>query len=79
MAAQRRLGLASAIQYAFFAAGAMQVKTRVKAWGLNANHNETLVRTVKAATSLKVKTGLKAGSVLLPTVNLPNQPGASAS
>ena len=38
----------------------MKVKTNVKAGGLSANHNQ------KAARSLKVKSGAKAGSPTLP-------------
>ena len=41
----------------------MQVKTRIKAGGLNFNHNETLVRTPKPAPGLKVKTHVKAGGL----------------
>jgi hypothetical protein len=43
----------------------MQVKTRVKAGGINLNHNETLVRAQQPATGLKVKTRIKAGGVML--------------
>jgi hypothetical protein len=41
----------------------MQVKTKIKAGGLNINHNETLVKA--APTGLKVKTKIKAGGVML--------------
>ena len=44
----------------------MKTKTHVKAGGFNGtNHNETLVRTTRPAPSLKVKTHLKAGAVLV--------------
>ena len=43
----------------------MQVKTRIKAGGLNFNHNETLVRTPSQAKGLKVKTRVKAGGLTL--------------
>jgi hypothetical protein len=43
----------------------MQVKTRVKAGGLNVNHKETLVRAQQPATGLKVKTRIKAGGINL--------------
>jgi hypothetical protein len=43
----------------------MQVKTRIKAGGLNWNHNETLVRAPSQAQGLKVKTRIKAGGVTL--------------
>ena len=42
----------------------MKTKTHVKAGGLTANHNETLVRTTRPATGLKVKTHLKAGAAM---------------
>ena len=41
----------------------MQVKTRVKAGAIAANHNETLVRTPGQATGLTVKTRVKAGAI----------------
>jgi hypothetical protein len=41
----------------------MQVKTRIKAGGLNLNHNETLVRAPSQAPGLKVKTRIKAGGL----------------
>ena len=43
----------------------MQVKTQVKAGGLNLNHNETLVRAPSQAQGLKVKTRVKAGGLSL--------------
>jgi hypothetical protein len=42
----------------------MQVKTRVKAGGLNLNHNETLVRAKGQTTGLTVKTHVKAGRAI---------------
>jgi hypothetical protein len=39
----------------------MQVKTRVKAGGVQLNHNETLVRAQGQAKGLTVKTRVKAG------------------
>jgi hypothetical protein len=41
----------------------MQVKTHVKAGGLNLNHNETLVRAKGQTTGLTVKTRVKAGGL----------------
>ena len=39
----------------------MKTKTRVKAGGLNLNHNEALIRDVPKTTTLRVKTQVKAG------------------
>jgi hypothetical protein len=41
----------------------MKTKTRVKAGGLQFNHNETLVREARQANGLKVKTKVKAGGI----------------
>jgi hypothetical protein len=41
----------------------MKTKTRIKAGGISANHNETLVRASTQATGLKVKTRVKAGGI----------------
>ena len=49
----------------------MKVRTNVKAGGLRPNHNETLVRPRPQPTSLKVKTGVKAGGVLNPSETMP--------
>jgi len=46
------------------------MKTRVKAGGVFQNHHETLVRIQKPTQGLKVKTNIKAGSLLVPRVNL---------
>ena len=42
-------------------APALKVKTHIKAGGVTANHNETLVRVPHPTTGLKVKTHIKAG------------------
>ena len=39
----------------------MKVKTNLKAGGMQANHNEVLVRDAGKAKGLKVKTSVKAG------------------
>ncbi len=41
----------------------MQVKTHVKAGGITANHNQTLVRDRAPRQPLKVKTHVKAGGI----------------
>jgi hypothetical protein len=46
-------------------APALQVKTHLKAGGLVANHNETLVRAPRPAAGLRVKTHVKAGGMPL--------------
>ena len=42
----------------------MQVKTKVRAGGVTANHNETLAQAKQPTTGLKVKTGIKAGGFI---------------
>jgi hypothetical protein len=39
----------------------MQVRTNIRAGGLNLNHNQTLVRDREEIRRLKVKTNVKAG------------------
>jgi hypothetical protein len=43
----------------------MKTKTHVRAGGISANHNETLVRDKGQTKSLKVKTRVRAGGILL--------------
>lgn len=42
----------------------MKVRTKVKAGGTGAQHNETLVRGIDRAKGLKVRTKVKAGGTL---------------
>jgi hypothetical protein len=52
------------IQTATTTRSTLKVKTKVKA-GAQFNHNETLVRIPRPATGLKVKTHIKAGTIIL--------------
>jgi hypothetical protein len=47
------------------AAPALNVKTRINVGALTQNHNETLVKASQPTIGLKVKTQIKAGSIII--------------